>query len=671
MTNERFRVRWCAAAAFCVVIAVQAMAQQDAAKPAKAADISVDTFFRRAEYAQMAISPDGKLLAALSPRGGRNNLVIVDLAKRSVSAITSFMENDVVDFRWIDTTRIYFRAASNIDITGRVTYAGTYAIDVDGKNMRDLTFPTRRGISGTGSTRSGFRILSRTYDGTGELIVAMNERVRDFSDVYRYDTRTGNYKLLTFDSPGRVTGWLLDRELVPRIAIRSEERESPDKPQFTTIWHRAAEGQPWEKIGQASSLGDDGNVSPLAFDFDNKTLYVSSNVDRDKRAIYKYDIANKRLGEQLVQHPLIDLQGGLLFSRAKKSLVGIRYNADKEDTVWFNKEYAELQAMIDKALPGNVNVFDLGDESAKSILVYSYSDTNPGGYYLLDATSRKLEHIATTRSWLPPALMSERRFIKYKTRDGMEIPAWVTIPRGSSGKNLPLIVNIHGGPHVRGYSWAAWGRWPEAQFFASRGYVVLEPEPRGSLGFGRKHYTSSFKQWGLTMQDDITDGALHLANEGIVDKSRMCLHGGSYGGYATLQGLVKNPELWRCGSPFVAVSDMFLLFNDGSDVIRFSDAMETDGKRLFGDPKADAKQFEETSPARNAGRIKAPVLLAMGVDDERVPLIHGKVMRDALEKAGKKFEYIQYDLEGHGFVRQKNIVDFYSRLEKFFAENLK
>ncbi|MBL8514446.1 MAG: S9 family peptidase, partial [Betaproteobacteria bacterium] len=218
---------------------------------------------------------------------------------------------------------------------------------------------------------------------------------------------------------------------------------------------------------------------------------------------------------------------------------------------------------------------------------------------------------------------------------------------------------------------AEWGRWPEAQFFASRGYVVLEPEPRGSLGFGRKHYTSSFKQWGLTMQDDITDGALHLVNEGIVDKKRMCLHGGSYGGYATLQGLVKNPDLWRCGSPFVAVTDMFLLFNDGSDVIRFSDAMETDGKRLFGDPKADVAQFELTSPARNAGKIQAPVLLAMGVDDERVPLVHGKVMRDALEKAGKKFEYVQYEQEGHGFVRQKNIVDFYTRLEKFFAENLK
>src|SRR5690606_18489349 len=141
------------------------------------------------------------------------------------------------------------------------------------------------------------------------------------------------------------------------------------------------------------------------------------------------------------------------------------------------------------------------------VLVYSYSDVDPGAYHLFDAGTRKMETIARTREWIDPALMAERRFIKYKARDGMEIPAWVTIPRGG-GRNLPLVVNIHGGPWVRGYSWSSgWGRWPEAQFLASRGYVVLEPEPRASTGYGRKHYFSSFKQWGLTMQDDITDGA--------------------------------------------------------------------------------------------------------------------------------------------------------------------
>lgn len=643
----------------------------DASSYARAADIPVEVFFKRAEFSQMSMSPDGKSLAALSPKGGRDNLVVVDLVARKVTSITNYEKQDVVEFMWISNDRIFFRAATNLDITGARFYRGAYAIDVDGKNFRDLTFPGRKGAPGSGGSLAGFSILSRTNDGTGDVIVAMDGRVRGFPDVYRYNTRTGEHKLLTFDSPGRTIGWVLDRNLAARIAIRAEERKDNDSPRLNTIWHRAGEDSPWEKIGEASSLDNTGSIQPIAFDYDNKTLYVSSNIDRDKRAIFKYDIAGKKLGEMVVQHPLIDLSGGLLFNRSRKALVGIRYDADRPDTAWFDEKFATLQARIDKALPGAHNQFSLADDNVSNVLLFSNSDKDPGTYYILNTESLKLERITNTRSWLPPKLMAERRFIKYKTRDGMEIPAWVTIPHGSSGKNMPLIVNIHGGPHLRSYSWSEWGYWPEAQFFASRGYVVLEPEPRGSRGFGRKHYAASFKQWGLTMQDDITDGAMHLVKEGIVDEKRMCLHGGSYGGYAALQGVVKDPDLWRCASPFVAVSDMFLLFDASSDTRLFSDYLESDARRIIGDPKVDAAQFEKTSPARNASVIKAPILLAMGVDDMRVPLVHGRTMRTALERAGKSVEYVEYPDEGHGFIRRENVIDFYKRLEKFFAQHLK
>ena len=301
-------------------------------------------------------------------------------------------------------------------------------------------------------------------------------------------------------------------------------------------------------------------------------------------------------------------------------------------------------------------------------MIESRSATNPGGYFLYDAESRQLEQVSKSRDWLPPALMSKRKFIKYKTRDGMEIPAWVTIPNGSDGKNLPLVVHIHGGPWVRAYRDIQWGRWPDAQFLASRGYVVLEPEPRGSTGFGKKHYTASFKQWGLAMQDDITDGALHLVKEGIVDKSRMCLYGGSYGGYAALQGLVKDPELWRCGVALVAVTDLSLQQSVAwSDTSRRSDYLETDFKRYVGDKDRDRERFLQTSPAMNADKIKAPVLLAMGGLDERVPQIHGTAMRDAMRRAGKPMEYVVYSDEAHGFNKTENVVDFYTRVERFLA----
>lgn len=267
--------------------------------------------------------------------------------------------------------------------------------------------------------------------------------------------------------------------------------------------------------------------------------------------------------------------------------------------------------------------------------------------------------------------MQERRFVMYKARDGLNIPAWLTVPPGVDAKNLPLVVHIHGGPWVRSYHGIQWGRWPTAQFLASRGYAVLEPEPRGSTGFGAKHYQLSFKQWGLSMQDDITDGALHLVKEGIVDKNRMCLFGGSYGGYAALQGLVRDPNLWKCSHAYVAVTDIELKQTvTWSDTARYSDYYQTDFKRWIGELPADRARFDATSPAKNADKIKAAVMLTMGGQDIRVPLIHGTTFRDAMEKAGKPIDYKVYLDEGHGFNAPENVIDFYTRTEQFFATHL-
>jgi dipeptidyl aminopeptidase/acylaminoacyl peptidase len=463
---------------------------------------------------------------------------------------------------------------------------------------------------------------------------------------------------------------------VPRVAVSSPRCMSASCKYTRTIWYRDAEGAKWEKLFETEMLGEmaltSGGFNPLAFDYDNSTLYVSSRKDGDKSAIYIYDTKARKLGEKVFAHPMIDLGGGnLIFSRTQKKLLGIFYQADMPTTTWVDPAMDRLQKSIDAALPKTINEIFLPSETDKVALMFAHSDRDPGAYYLLDRVKPAVELIAKTREWIDPELMAERRFIKYKARDGLEIPAWVTIPKGG-GKNLPLIVNIHGGPWVRGYTGIQWGRWPEAQFFASRGYVVLEPEPRGSTGYGLKHYRSSFKQWGQAMQDDITDGALYLVSEGLVDKSRMCLHGGSYGGYATAMGLVKDPDLWKCGSPFVAVTDLFLFQNvTYSDISFGSYFFQTDFKKLVGDSSADRDMFTRYSPALQAGKIKAPVLITMGSADVRVPQVHGDNFVSALRDAGKKVDYVIYKGEGHGYNKDENVFDFYKRLEKFFAENLK
>jgi dipeptidyl aminopeptidase/acylaminoacyl peptidase len=268
-----------------------------------------------------------------------------------------------------------------------------------------------------------------------------------------------------------------------------------------------------------------------------------------------------------------------------------------------------------------------------------------------------------------PGSMATVDFHRFAARDGLSIPVFVTWPAGTpAGQKLPAVVLVHGGPGVRGGHWA-WD--PMTQFLASRGYAVLAPEFRGGTGFGAKHHQAGWKQWGQAMQDDVADTVAWAARQGLIDPARVCIAGASYGGYATLMGLVRHPELYRCGAAWVAATEPSLLFTSSweSDV-------SADGRRYFlpvilGDPVADAEMLRRFSPVQQAARIKAPVLMAFGFDDRRVPLEHGTRMRAALRAAGQEPEYVVYEGEGHGWLRLENQLDFARRLEGFLGRNLK
>lgn len=650
----------------------------------KASDYTVEDFFRPGQFTEMRLSPNGERLSALAPLKGRNNLVILDLKTRKSSMLTNFEALDALEVTWVNNDRVCFRVADGQEATGQLLYRGTYCINHDGSDLRDFTRPGVRDATTTAGGLTLISFLARVYDGSPDMIVMAALRTRDSQDVYRFNTSTGRFQLLSFDSPGRVVRWILDHNHVPRVAVTQPKRDGRGARNVRQVWYRDGEGAKWEKLheyGFLSVWSQGEAISPLAFDFDNTTLYVASNVGRERFAIYKYDTKARKMGELLFEDALVDMPSGLeaipdewrglVFSRKQKKLLGVRYQADKPASQWVDPDAARLQRQVDATFPRTANLVSLPPENEARALIFSQSDVDPGTYYLMDRNKPSIEALVKTRDWLDPKLLSERRFITYKARDGRVIPAYLTIPAGSSGKNLPLIVNIHGGPWLRVYHWAEWMR-PEAQFFASRGYAVLEPEPRGSTGFGRSHFESSFKQWGQAMQDDITDGALHLAKEGIVDKGRMCLHGGSYGGYASAMGVAKEPELWRCATPFVAVTDLFLFQKTSySDLAALTNFFETDFLRMVGDSDADREMFTRYSPAQQAAKIKAPVLLTMGSDDVRVPQVHGDTFRSNLESAGKKVDYVVYPGEGHGYNKPGNVYDFYRRLEKFFAEHLK
>ncbi|HET7366288.1 MAG TPA: prolyl oligopeptidase family serine peptidase, partial [Burkholderiales bacterium] len=291
----------------------------------------------------------------------------------------------------------------------------------------------------------------------------------------------------------------------------------------------------------------------------------------------------------------------------------------------------------------------------------------PPKYYLFDAAKRTLVPLSSSRPWIDPKQMSERKLVTYKARDGLDIPAFLTIPKGTAGRNLPLVVEIHGGPWIGKQEF---GFDLQAQFFASRGYAVLQPDFRGTLGYGKRHFQASFGQWGLAMQDDITDGVDWLVAKGIADKNRVCLVGGSYGGYATLWGLMKTPDAYRCGVAYAAPTDIAYMFSFNRWDWVGSVWMDYGAKTLIGDPDRDADKFRSVSPVAQAERLKAPVLLAYGGADQRVPIKHGNALRAALDRYGKKYEWVVYSDEGHGFNDDKNRLDFWRRVDVFLKQNL-
>ena len=292
---------------------------------------------------------------------------------------------------------------------------------------------------------------------------------------------------------------------------------------------------------------------------------------------------------------------------------------------------------------------------------------SPGAFHLLDLKSGRLEWLADRAPWIKPAEMSPVQPVRYKARDGLEIPAYLTVPRGSAGKRVPLVVVVHGGPWIHGENGAFD---PEAQFFASRGYAVLQPNFRGSTGYGWKHLSAAFRQWGLAMQDDITDGVRWAVEQGIADGERVCIYGASYGGYAALMGLAKTPELYRCGVNYVGVTDIATMLTATWSDFAYSDFIAYVSKDMIGDASRDAAALAAVSPAKQAAKIRAPVLMAYGAADRRVPLVHGNLMKSALDAAGKKYEWIVMDGEGHGFRKPENRDAFYGAVERFLRAHL-
>ncbi len=625
---------------------------------ASAADlVEVKPFFQHDSYQELQLSPSGKYLGALVPIDGRVRVAVIDVETRSIGIAAAVDGADVAWFEWVNDDRLVFGVVDLQSGLGEQQRGGgLYAVNRDGRYFRILAPTIQAQINRGERVLRYTQLLSLPNDGSDDVLVITNEPNARSWDVYRINTGTARRELKSFDKPGDdIVTWVADRRGVVRAAVELEKGTT-----YRVFWRPDQEAK-WVLLAETNHR--DPRFMPVAFDGDG-TLFVTSNIGRNTWAIYRYDTERRSLGDPVAAHPQVDLTGDLIFDRRKNQVVGLTYQADRPGVAWFDEDSARVQKAVDAALPGRMNMIAPAGTRA---LVTSYSDTDPGTYYLFDVDKRRLEYLVSRRSQIKPEVMPTRQPVHYAARDGLDIPAYLTLPKGKEPKSLPLVLYVHGGPWVHGPSWA-WSA--EPAYLASLGYAAFEPAFRGSTGWGSRLEAAGWKQWGRAMQDDLNDGVDWLAKQGIVDPKRVCIMGASYGGYAVMMGLARDPDRWRCGINYLGVTDINLMFDIAWSDNSYSDFIRYTAKEMIGDPDKDAAMLRTVSPLGNAAKIKAPVLMAYGGEDRRVPLVYGEKMRAALEANGTPVEWVVYSEEAHGFRLETNRYDFYNRVAKFLAQHL-
>jgi dipeptidyl aminopeptidase/acylaminoacyl peptidase len=640
---------------------------------AQTAKLSVEDFFRHPQYRSLGLSPDGEYIAATTPIGGRMNLVVMGVKERKPIVLTNEQRFDIIEFHWVSSKRLIFSLGNINEPSGSDTRTGggLFAVDRDGGEFRTLA-PTLGQQIGSGNLVARMmNYVGLAPDMPDEIIVSANERSTAQSDVYRLNTRNGRKTLLTYENPGAVSQWVLDKSGVPRAAVSGNAENS------SFVWYRKDGESKWERIGESRLF--EKNFLPLSFGYDG-TFYVISNLGRDKYAIYTFDSEIKKPKDLVFEHPDVDVgvsvrgvgadANNLIFDHKTKKLAGIRFEADKPAVKWVDADWEKLANEFGRAMPGSHLVYGLPSQSSRMV-VRTYSDRQSSTYYLFDQATKKMEYMLASRPWLKEADMVEMKPLRFKARDGLEIPAYLFLPRGHEGKKLPLVVNIHGGPHVRADRWHLdmWGPM-ESQFLAHHGYAVLLTNFRMTPGFGHQLYTAGIRQMGLAMQEDIEDGVDHLIKQGLVDEKRVCLYGASYGGYATLWGLVKTPDKYACGVGALVMSDIHLQLTSNRTDFTASKRGVHFWSKMAGDPATEPDYLRSISPAFHADKIKAPLFIISGEADRRTPLEQAEKMREAMQKVGKNPEWMVKPEEGHGFAKLENRVDMYSKMLEFFNKHI-
>ena len=599
--------------------------------------IPLKDFFKNPQIANVKISPNGEYLSYLKPWKNRLNIYVRRIDSKEERRITKQTKRNISYYGWKGDETLLFFGDSAGDENFHI-----YRTSADGKDKQDLT-PFK-----DVTVRMVDWLENISQD---EIMIVMNKRNKQIFDVYRLNILTGSIALIA-ENPGTFSGWMTDNNGKLRVAIALNGLNK-------SIHYRDKEGQDFKKIFQTDFKN---KFSPFRFDTHNKNLYVASNISGDKTSIQLFNPRNKTTVSTIFSHPEVDASD-IDWSRKDKKITCILYTTWKTHRKCIHPRWKNIHTDLKKRFPKKTVYFTSLDAKENKGVLHIYSDRLSGRYYLYDINTGQLKKIGDTRPWLDEKQLARMKPIQYKSRDGLIIHGYLTLPKNSSGKNLPLVVNPHGGPWSRNY----WGYNSQVQFLANRGYAVLQMNFRGSTGYGRKFWEAGFKQWGRAMQDDITDGVRHLIKKGIADKRKICIYGGSYGGYATLAGVAFTPDLYTCGVNMVGVSNIFTFMES---IPPYWELARKKMHEQIGHPKKDNALLKAISPFFHIDKIKAPLLIVHGANDPRVKKAESDQIVSGLHKRGIKPIYMVKYNEGHGFRLEENRIEFYRLMEQFLEEHL-
>ena len=611
--------------------------------------IDRDLIFGNPEIAAAQLSPDGKYLAFLKPWKDTRNVYVKAVGEPFAAArlLTSETKRPVAAYFWTRDSKYILYAK---DHDGDENF-NVYAVDPSTKPEAGADAPPSRDLTGLKGVR--VEIFDVPKSDPDLVYLGLNDRDKAWHDLYRLHISTGTKELVRKNTE-RLTGWVFDLKGNLRLATRAAENGDHeilrvDADRFTKIY----------------SCSVFETCDPLQFQPGNQRVYIQTNKDANLVSLALFDPQTGKT-EMVESDPLgkVDL-GGALFSEANDELVETWYIAARVKEYYKNKAFGDDVHWIERQYPGKNIMVVSRTRDEQLWLITAHSDTEPGITAIFDRKAHKLIPQYTVREKLPRADLAEMTSVTYPSSDGLEIPAYLTLPKGVPPKNLPTVVFPHGGPWGRDQ----WGYNSIAQFFANRGYAVLQPNFRGSTGYGRKFLDAGNLEWGRKMQDDITWGVKYLVAQGIADPKHVGIMGGSYGGYATLAGVTFTPDLYAAAVDIVGPSNLITLLES---IPPYWEAARKVFAMRMGDPNTPEgkKQLTDQSPLTYADKIKTPLLVAQGANDPRVNRREAEQIVIALRDRGFPVEYILAPDEGHGFARPVNNLALFMASEKFLASHL-